>query len=163
MSKTEPTNETFFSAPQSVTSLVAAFCEPTITVAVFLAISQWFEEPIARSDLTLCLLIFALTFPGRNRFWDRPLNAAVDIVTSWCSLLFIIVLCGYATRSLDLFSLEVMSWWALITPVIQWSVVFVRAHVPAPRGSAAGEPAQRRGGGRRRPGREGVERLPGAR
>ena len=40
-----------------------------------------------RSDLTLCLLVFALTFPGRNRFRDRPLNAAVDIITSWLSLL----------------------------------------------------------------------------
>ncbi|HLL12592.1 MAG TPA: undecaprenyl-phosphate glucose phosphotransferase, partial [Rubrivivax sp.] len=70
---------TFYSAPQSVTSLIAAFLEPTITVLIFLAVSAWFDEPIGRSDLTLCLLIFALTFPGRSRFWDRPLNAAVDI------------------------------------------------------------------------------------
>jgi putative colanic acid biosynthesis UDP-glucose lipid carrier transferase len=116
---------TFFSAPQSVTSLVAAFCEPTITVAVFLAISNWFDEPIGRSDLTLCLLIFALTFPGRNRFWDRPLNAAVDITTSWLSLLVIIILCGYATRSLELFSLPVVTWWAALTPVAQWLAVFL--------------------------------------
>jgi putative colanic acid biosynthesis UDP-glucose lipid carrier transferase len=47
-----------------VTSLVAAFLEPGITVAVFLAVSAWFDEPILRSDLTLCLLVFALTFPG---------------------------------------------------------------------------------------------------
>jgi len=116
---------TFFSAPQSVTSLVAAFCEPTITVAMFLAMSHWFEEPIGRSDLTLCLLIFALTFPGRNRFWDRPLNASVDIFTSWCSLLVIIILCGYATRSLGLFNLEVVGWWAVLTPVAQWLAVFL--------------------------------------
>ncbi len=116
---------TFYSAPQSVTSLVAAFLEPTITVAMFLAISWLFDEPIVRSDLTLCLLIFALTFPGRNRFWDRPLNAAVDIFTSWLSLLFILLLCGYATRSLGLFKLEVMMWWALATPVLQFAAVFL--------------------------------------
>jgi putative colanic acid biosynthesis UDP-glucose lipid carrier transferase len=120
---------TFYSAPQSVTSLVAAFLEPTITVAAFLAISWWFEEPIVRSDLTLCLLIFALTFPGRNRFWDRPLNAAVDIFTSWLSLLFILVLCGYATRSLGLFKLEVLLWWALATPVLQFTAVFAGSTV----------------------------------
>ena len=83
---------TFYSAPQSVTSLIAAFLEPSITVLVFVLVSDWFDEPIARSDLTLCLLIFALTFPGRNRFWDRPLNAAVDITTSWLSLLVILAL-----------------------------------------------------------------------
>jgi putative colanic acid biosynthesis UDP-glucose lipid carrier transferase len=115
---------TFYSAPQSVTSLVAAFLEPSITVAVFLAVSAWFDEPIARSDLTLCLLIFALTFPGRNRFGDRPLNAAVDISTSWLSLLVILGLCGYATRSLGLFEFDVLVWWALATPALQWFAYF---------------------------------------
>jgi putative colanic acid biosynthesis UDP-glucose lipid carrier transferase len=115
---------TFYSAPQSVTSLFAAFLEPSITVAVFLAVSAWFDEPIVRPDLTLCLLIFALTFPGRNRFADRALNAAVDIVTSWVSLLLILALCGYATRSLGFFDFEVLVWWAVITPCLQWLAVF---------------------------------------
>jgi len=115
---------TFYSAPQSVTSLVAAFLEPSLTVAVYLAVAAWFDEPIIRSDLTLCLLIFALTFPGRNRFDDRPLNAAVDISTSWLSLLVILALCGYATRSLGFFDFEVLAWWAGITPVLQWLAFF---------------------------------------
>ena len=116
---------TFYSAPQSVTSLVAAFLEPSITVLVFLATSVFFDEPIGRSDLTLCLLIFALTFPGRNRFWDRPLNSAVDISTSWLSLLVILLLCGYATRSLQLFEPRVVLWWAGVTPVLQWVAFFL--------------------------------------
>ena len=116
---------TFFSAPQSVTSLVAAFLEPVLTVAVFLAVTAAFDEPVGRSDLTLCLLVFALTFPGRNRFWDRPLNAAVDIVTSWLSLLVILLLCGYATRSLSLFRPDILLWWAAASPVLQWLAFFV--------------------------------------
>ena len=64
----------------------AAFMEPSIGVGVYLGVALAFGEPIVRSDLTLCLLVFALTFPGRNRFWDRPLNAAVDISTSWLAL-----------------------------------------------------------------------------
>ena len=116
--------QTFYSAPQSVTSLVAACLEPTLTVLVYLAVARWFDEPIARSDLTLCLLIFALTFPGRNRFWDRPLNAAVDISASWLSLLVILTLCGYATRSLGLFNFNVLAWWALVTPALLWVTVF---------------------------------------
>jgi len=115
---------TFYSAPQSVTSLVAAFLEPSITVGVFLALSLFFDEAILRPDLTLCLLVFALTFPGRNRFWERPLNAAVDIATSWLSLLLILGLCGYATRSLGLFDPRVLLWWALLTPSLHWCLVF---------------------------------------
>jgi len=115
---------TFYSAPQSVTSLVAAFLEPSLTVLVFLAVSHAFDEPIGRSDLTLCLLVFALTFPGRNRFWDRPLNAAVDIGTSWLALLAILLLCGYATRSLNLFEPDIVFWWAVVTPALLWLTYF---------------------------------------
>jgi putative colanic acid biosynthesis UDP-glucose lipid carrier transferase len=115
---------TFYSAPQSVTSLVAAFLEPTLTVLVFLAVSWAFDEPIGRSDLTLCLLVFALTFPGRNRFWDRPLNAAVDIGISWLSLLVILALCGYATRSLGLYQPDILLWWMVFTPALLWFTYF---------------------------------------
>jgi putative colanic acid biosynthesis UDP-glucose lipid carrier transferase len=115
----------FYSAPQSVTSLVAAFLEPGIIVLVFLLVSNWFDESILRPDLTLCLLVFALTFPGRNRFLDRPLNAAVDIATSWLSLLLILALCGYATRSLGFFEPEVLLWWAVLTPAVLWTAVFL--------------------------------------
>jgi putative colanic acid biosynthesis UDP-glucose lipid carrier transferase len=115
---------TFYSAPQSVTSLVAAFLEPSLAVIVFLAVSHAFNEPIGRSDLTLCLLVFALTFPGRNRFWDRPLNAAVDIATSWLALLAILLLCAYATRSLMLFEPDIVLLWAVLTPVLLWFTYF---------------------------------------
>src|SRR5436190_2103191 len=89
---------TFYSAPQSVTSLVAAFLEPAITVLTFLAANWYFDEPANRPELTLCLLVFALTFPGRNRFRDNLLAAAVDIASSWVTLVAILALCGYATR-----------------------------------------------------------------
>lgn len=109
----------FYSAPQSVTSLIAAFLEPTITVSVYLLALLWSDEPVLRPDLTLCLLVFALTFPGRNRFRDRYLTAAVDIASSWLMLLLILALCGYATRSLNFFETDVLLFWALLTPVLQ--------------------------------------------
>ena len=113
-------NRTFFSAPQSVTSLVAAFLEPSLTVLIFLLVTVGFGEPVLRSDLTLCLLVFALTFPGRNRFKDKLLNAGTDIVSSWISLLAILALGGYATNSLHYFENQVLLTWALATPALQW-------------------------------------------
>jgi putative colanic acid biosysnthesis UDP-glucose lipid carrier transferase len=114
---------TFYSAPQSVTSLIAAFLEPGITVAVYIFVSLAFDEPIVRSDLTLCLLVFALTFPGRNRFKDSLLEAGVEIVTSWLGLIAILLLCGYATRSLGFFDQTVLLCWIVATPVLQWLAV----------------------------------------
>ena len=68
---------TFYSAPQSVTSLVAAFLEPAITVLTFLLANLYVGEHINRPELTLSLLVFALTFPGRNRFRDNMVAATI--------------------------------------------------------------------------------------
>jgi putative colanic acid biosynthesis UDP-glucose lipid carrier transferase len=115
---------TFYSAPQSMTSLVAAFMEPSITVSTLLGLSAYAGRPAGNADLTLCLLIFALTFPGRNRFSDRPLNTAVDIFISWVSLLLILALFGYATHNLELFDANVLLSWAILTPTLQWLAFF---------------------------------------
>jgi putative colanic acid biosynthesis UDP-glucose lipid carrier transferase len=116
----EPHKRTFFSAPQSVTSLVAALLEPGITVLTFVGASAVLGESLDRPELTLCLLVFALTFPGRNRFGDTLLGAAVDITLSWITLLSILSLGAYATRSFDLFDPDVLVDWAVATPILQW-------------------------------------------
>ena len=116
---------TFYNAPQSVTSFVAAFLEPSIIVLTFLAVTFAMDEWIDRPALTLCLLVFALTFPGRNRFRDNLLAAAVDIASSWIPLVAILWLCGYATGSLHYFENDVLLDWVLITPVLQWIAVWI--------------------------------------
>lgn len=118
-------NRTFFNAPQSVTSFVAAFMEPLITVVSLLVCMAYFDEPVLRASMALCLLVFALTFPGRNRFNDSRLEAGVDIVSSWAAMLVILWLCGYATNSLMFFEADVMMAWAVVTPVMQWAAVLI--------------------------------------
>ena len=113
----------FFSAPQSVTSLVAAFLEPALSVLVFLLATVAFGEPVLRSDLMLSVLVVALTFPGRNRFKDKLLNSGTDILSSWGVTLAILWLCGYATNSLHFFSKPVLLTWVLVTPVLEWLAV----------------------------------------
>lgn len=118
-------NRTFFNAPQSVTSFVAAFLEPFITVATLAGSMAYGDEPMGRAVMALCLLVFALTFPGRNRFEVSKLEALIDITGSWVSMLAILWLCGYATNSLLFFDFDVMLVWALVTPVVQWLAVLV--------------------------------------
>ncbi len=116
---------TFYSAPQSVMSLVAAFAEPAITVASLLLVNAYVGEPVRRPELTLSLLVFALTFPGRNRFRDDLIAAGVDIVSSWIVLFAILLLCGYATRSLGYFDENALMIWFAVTPVAQWLAVWI--------------------------------------
>ena len=132
---------TFYSAPQSVTSLVAAFLEPTLTVLVFILANHGMNEPIGRPQLTLCLLVFALTFPGRNRFRDSLLAACVDIFISWVMLLVILMLCAYATRSFHFFEHDTLIVWAVGTPLLQCLAVWIGKKVLQ---LQAAQPANRR-------------------
>ena len=121
----DPHKRTFFTAPQSVASLIAALLEPGITVLVFIVTTLMSDERMDRPALTACLLVFALTFPGRNRFRDNLLGAAVDIASSWVAVLGILALCAYATRSFHYFEDNVLLTWALVTPVLQWLATWV--------------------------------------
>jgi putative colanic acid biosynthesis UDP-glucose lipid carrier transferase len=121
----DPHKRTFFSAPQSVQSLIAAFLEPGITVITFIVTTLSSGEVMDRPALTLCLLVFALTFPGRDRFREPLLGAAVDIASSWVVLLAILALCAYATRSFHYFENDVLLAWAVITPILQWLATLI--------------------------------------
>src|SRR5258706_8695482 len=125
MFEDRPYRRTFYGAPQSVTPLVAASLGPAIPVITFLVANAWFDEPVNRPELTLCLLVFALTFPGRNRFRDNLIAAGVDIATSWVMLVGILALCGYATRSIGYFEEDALLAWIVATPVLQWIAVWV--------------------------------------
>ncbi|MFM9914801.1 MAG: undecaprenyl-phosphate glucose phosphotransferase [Rhizobacter sp.] len=116
---------TFLSAPQSVASLVAAFLEPSLMVATFVFANLWVEQGIARPELILCLLVFALTFPGRNRFRENFFDAGVDIVISWLTLLGLLMFCGTATRSFGFFDQQALVMWAVSTPMVQIAAVWI--------------------------------------
>jgi len=58
-----------------------------LAVGVFLVVTVLFNERIVRADMVLCLLVFALTFPGRNPIRERSLLVGVDIALSWAAVL----------------------------------------------------------------------------
>jgi putative colanic acid biosysnthesis UDP-glucose lipid carrier transferase len=114
----------FLNAPPSASSSVAAFLEPATSIACFIAITFQHGGEVDRPATVLCLLVFALTFPGINRFRDRPLYAAVDVLAAWGTLLTILGLCAFATDSFALFDLRVLIEWAVATPLVHWLVAF---------------------------------------
>ncbi len=116
---------TFYSAPQSVTSLVAAILEPGITVLTFYLCMLYSNEQMDRPAVTLCFLVFAMTLPGANRFRDNLVAAGIDILSSWITLLVILAALGFATKSLHYFENDVLINWVVITPVLQWAMVWI--------------------------------------
>ncbi len=97
-----------------------------------------FGERVLRPDLVLCLLVFALTFPGRNNFRDKLLTAGTDIFSSWLALMCILALGAYATNSLQYFNRDVLLTWAIATPLLQWLAHGHRPHGTAPPGRTPG-------------------------
>jgi len=116
---------TFFNAPQSVTTFVAALLEPGITVLTYIVTTLAFDPPLTRKEIVVCMLVLALTFPGRNRFRDSLLGAAVDILSSWLTLLGILALCAYAAQMHHDFNYMAIATWAVATPVLQWLATLV--------------------------------------
>ena len=118
-------NRTFYSAPQSVTSLVAAILEPTITLATLAFAMFYVGATIDQAVLILAVGVFVGTFPGRNRFGDNLIAAGVGIATSWAVLCFIVAALIYATLSAQYFRKDALLIWAAVTPVAQWVAVWV--------------------------------------
>jgi len=116
---------TISEAPQPVLTLVAALLEPILTVAVFLALTIALTGELRRPDMVLSVLLFALTFPGRNRFGKGGLAVAADIARSWLFLLTVLLICEWATSSLQYFEPRVLVIWAVLTPLLQWQAVAV--------------------------------------
>jgi putative colanic acid biosysnthesis UDP-glucose lipid carrier transferase len=112
-------------APPPVLSLVAALLEPVLTVSVFLVLTVALTGELRRADMILSVLLFALTFPGRNRFGKSGLAVAADIARSWFFLLAVLVLCEWATSSLQYFEPRVLVIWAVLTPLLQWQAVAI--------------------------------------
>ena len=106
-------NRTFYSAPQSVTSLVAAILEPSISLATLLFAMAYVGAPIDQPVLILCVGVFVGTFPGRNRFGDNLIAAGVGIATSWAAVCTIVMMLIYATLSAGYFRTDALIIWAL--------------------------------------------------
>ncbi|MFO1217431.1 MAG: undecaprenyl-phosphate glucose phosphotransferase [Burkholderiaceae bacterium] len=110
-------------APPSGSWLIAALLEPSLTVAVYLALAWILNGQIQRPDLVLSGLVFVLTFPGRNRFESPRVDAARGIAVSWLALIVTLTLFGYFTSSLEYFKPKVLLAWAALTPLLHWQAI----------------------------------------
>ncbi|MCZ2291323.1 MAG: undecaprenyl-phosphate glucose phosphotransferase [Burkholderiales bacterium] len=131
-------NKRFHRLPDTVTGAVAAVIEPGLAVLTLLASCWILDEPIERPEIVLAVLTIALLFPGKNHFWERPLNAAVQIAANWVTLLLILALVGFATHSFRLFEPRMLLLWALSFPALVWFTFFLGRKWLRRRSSEAG-------------------------
>lgn len=113
----------FLAAPPSVASVVAAVLEPLVAALCLVVLHLLHHRPLGPAPVTLLVLTLVLMFPGINRFGRTGVGVFLDIMLSWFGVVAVLLLAGYVTRSIDLFPVDLLYAWVVITPVLQWACV----------------------------------------
>lgn len=94
-----------------------ALLEPAIMGLVIWGLSIAYEGRIAPPYFILSVLVFALLFPGKPRMQASLWQSNTDILVSCVTIEAIILLLGYATDALALFTPAAILHWLWLSPV----------------------------------------------
>jgi putative colanic acid biosynthesis UDP-glucose lipid carrier transferase len=98
-------------------ALVQATLDPLVTIGALLISAFAFGEAFEGPYLILALIVFSLTFPGTPPKGTSLRALAGDVMSSWFVIVALLLLIGWATRTLGSFDPRVILAWVLATPV----------------------------------------------
>ena len=99
-------------------ALVQAAVDPVVCIAALGAAVSFFGGRFDGACLILALLVFAMTFPGSfARETESAGELMLNIVTGWLAIVALLLLLGWASRTLGVFDPRVLLAWALGTPL----------------------------------------------
>jgi putative colanic acid biosysnthesis UDP-glucose lipid carrier transferase len=119
----------FLNAPPSAPTAVAAVLEPLVAVACLAVLHLVYGQGFGDLSTALMILTLVLMFPGINRFGQTGVGVLIDIAMTWGGVVTMLLLVGYATRSLHQFSSDMLLAWAVLTPLTQWLCVTVGTRI----------------------------------
>ncbi len=100
-------------------ALVQAALDPVAAIATLAAAVSFFGAGFDGACLILALLVFAMTFPGGlARDGGNAGDLMLDIVTGWVTIVGLLGLLGWATRTIEVFDQRVILAWAIATPAV---------------------------------------------
>jgi len=103
-------------------ALLQAAVDPLVSIATLAGVVSLFGGRFDGACLILALLVFAMTFPGSfARTGDDGMRGSagelmLDIVTGWLAIVALLLLLGWASRTLGVFDQRVLLAWAIGTP-----------------------------------------------
>jgi putative colanic acid biosynthesis UDP-glucose lipid carrier transferase len=127
MIATHPRQLKLTHGPLTLAALVRILIEPVVALGTLAAACAWYGIVSTGPYLILALLVFSLTFPGRAPRSPSPGGIARDVLTDWILMGSLLLMLGWATRTLDSFDERVLVAWIMFAPPL----VFV-AHVLSP-------------------------------
>ena len=107
-------------APLAVAALVRMLLEALVAVGCLAGCAIAFGEPFAGPYVILALLVFSLTFPGHAPRGTSPAAIARDVLTGWMLIVGLLLMLGWATRTIAFFDERVIVTWIAVTPVVMF-------------------------------------------
>ena len=104
-----------------------ATLDPLVAIVALLLSSFAFGKTFEGPYLILALIVFSLTFPGTPPKGTSFRALAGDVMSSWFVVVALLLLIGWATRTLGSLDSRVILAWVLVTPVALFAA---RALVP---------------------------------
>ena len=98
---------------------------PLVGVGCLWALAMGMDGGIYTEYFLLGLGVFALTYPGPSRLTLTPRATLVDVLLSWGTTMGLLLAAGWVTGYMRAFSLDVISTWTVITPVVDSAAWFV--------------------------------------
>jgi putative colanic acid biosynthesis UDP-glucose lipid carrier transferase len=108
-------------------ALVQALLDPLVAICVLAACALGFGEAFEGPYLILALIVFSLTFPASAPKSTSVPGMVGDILASWLVVVALLLLLGWATRTLGSFDARVMLTWFVSMPA-----ALLAAHMAAP-------------------------------
>ena len=102
-------------------TLIQIAVDPLLTIACLLASAAVFGQPIRGPYVILALIVFSLTFPGNRPKVRGAVALAGEVLIGWIALVALLLLLGWATRTMHAFDHEVIVAWVLSTPVARFA------------------------------------------
>ncbi len=113
--------------PLGLAALVRMLVEPVVAIGTLAVSALALGVPFEGPYVILALLVFSLTFPGRAPRGTSVRAIARDVLGGWMLVVFLLLMLGWATRTVGSFDEEVMVAWVAATPV-----ALVAAHLLTP-------------------------------
>jgi putative colanic acid biosynthesis UDP-glucose lipid carrier transferase len=104
--------------PPTLAGLLRMLLEPAIAVGTLAAATAWYGVAVGGPYLILALLVFSLTFPGRAPRASSIFGIARDVLSGWILIIGLLIMLGWATRTLGVFDTRVLIGWATATPAL---------------------------------------------
>jgi len=103
--------------PLSPAVLARMLLEAVIAIGALGLSAQYFAVPFDGPYIILSLLVFSLTFPGHAPRGTSPAAIARDVLGGWILVVGLLLMLGWATRTIGSFDERVIVAWVAVTPV----------------------------------------------